>query len=68
MGIIFNYGDRHTTNAPVTGYDQLYKLQCAIHIEQRIINGSNILRVLHDGDDNENATDQWLQVVLLLHR
>jgi len=45
MGIIFNYGDRHTTNAPVTGYDQLYKLQCAIHIEQRIINGSNILRV-----------------------
>jgi len=45
MGILFNYVDHHTTNAPITDYDQLYKLQSTVHIGQRIINGGNILRV-----------------------
>lgn len=45
MGILFNYVDHHTTNAPITDYDdQLYKLQSTVHIGQRIINGGNILR------------------------
>jgi len=49
MGILFNYVDHHTTNAPITDHDQLYKLQSTVHIWQRIINGGNILRVAWRG-------------------
>ena len=45
MGILFNYVDHHITNASITDYDQLYKLQSTVHIGQRVIKGGNILHV-----------------------
>jgi hypothetical protein len=44
MEILFNYLDHHTINAPITDYDQLYKLHSTVNIGQQLINVANILR------------------------